>query len=369
MTAQASEYTEVLAGMAENLRNPVLIEDEEHKIVYVNRIMQETFGNLVGYHWNILFLTDARESFEAEENPFESSGGPREVVIADVTYKVLTTPVTGEDGKPYNVVLMEDISEIKGLQNRLRSGLDEIRRDTKIAQQIQRSAVPADGDYWGAIRLHAQYLPAGDLSGDFFDIVRVSEDKTLLYIADVSGHGIQASLLTMFIRENVRGSVHPEDTRLDALLGRFLKTFGALDVPAMFYMSILLCMYDRARGELSIANAGHNCFPLVIRGSGRVEEITVRGMPISKISDPDSYEEEIIVVHKGDRILLYTDGIVEEYSKTKKKSFGTDGVRRIAEECYRLPGDALARRILEESDKYTLISAKDDRTLLAAEIL
>ncbi|MDR3072466.1 MAG: serine/threonine-protein phosphatase [Clostridiales Family XIII bacterium] len=363
------DHSKILAKMAENFRNPVLIESSDHIILYVNKIMQETFGNLVGHHRNFLFQNDVTEASLCEDDVFHLNEGVSEVVIADVAYKVICTKIEDETGDSYNVVTLEDISLFKALQSRLQENLETLKRDAGIAKQIQGSVLPSNGEYWNAIRLNAVYMPAEDLSGDFFDIVSVGADKTLLYIADVSGHGIQASLLTMFIRENVRAALRAEDCTTDGILRNLLSTFQLLDVPARFYLSILLCLYNQKTGTLSIANAGHNCFPLVLRSNGRIEEITVSGMPISKISLPESYEEESIVVHVGDRILLYTDGIVEEYSKMKKKSFGTEGVRRVASEYIALPGDELARKIIEGSNEYMLISAKDDRTIVVADFL
>jgi serine phosphatase RsbU (regulator of sigma subunit) len=91
-------------------------------------------------------------------------------------------------------------------------------------------------------------------------------------------------------------------------------------------------------------------------------------MPISVISDEGSYEEEIIGISPGDRILLYTDGIIEEYSKTEKSVFGAEGVRRVAEANAGQENDELARSIITEAAKYAMVAAKDDRTLLIAEM-
>jgi serine phosphatase RsbU (regulator of sigma subunit) len=92
-------------------------------------------------------------------------------------------------------------------------------------------------------------------------------------------------------------------------------------------------------------------------------------MPISAISDESTFEEEIIGVSPGDRLLLYTDGIIEEYSRTEKSAFGSEGVRRIAEANARLGVGELAQKIIAESSRYMILAAKDDRTLLVTEML
>jgi sigma-B regulation protein RsbU (phosphoserine phosphatase) len=238
-----------------------------------------------------------------------------------------------------------------------------------MAGLIQRGILPQNGDYWSMVRLTSIYIPAEELSGDAYDVIKLSDDETLIYIADVSGHGIQASLMTMFINEKVRANAEIAREGLDALLAEILRGYKGLGIDARVYMSMLCCKYDRARGEMSIANAGHNCYPLILRGRGRTEEIPVRGMPISMISDEDSFEEEIIGISPGDRLLLYTDGLIEEYSKTEKAVFGAEGVRRVAEANANKNGEEMARNIVTEAAKYTMVTAKDDRTLLIAEII
>jgi sigma-B regulation protein RsbU (phosphoserine phosphatase) len=216
--------------------------------------------------------------------------------------------------------------------------------------------------------LSSIYIPAETLSGDAYDIIKLSDDEALIYIADVSGHGIQASLLTMFINDKVRANAEIAREGLDILLAEILRGYKALGIDARVYMSVLCCKYSRLTGELSIANAGHNCYPLIHRANGRAEEAPVRGMPISAISEESSFEEEIIGISPGDKLLLYTDGVIEEYDNTKKSAFGAEGVRRVAEANPGLDGAGLARIIIAEAAKYAMVAAKDDRTLLVAEI-
>jgi sigma-B regulation protein RsbU (phosphoserine phosphatase) len=219
------------------------------------------------------------------------------------------------------------------------------------------------------LRLYSVYLPAEKLSGDAYDIIKLSDDEVLLYIVDVAGHGIRASLLTMFISEKVRANAELAKEGTEVLLTAILRGYKALGIDASVYLTMLCCKYSKSRGELSISNGGHNCYPLLLRGNGRTEEIPVKGMPISAISDENTFEEEIVGVSPGDRILLYTDGIIEEYSRVEKSAFGSEGVRRIAEENAQCGVDELAQSIIAESSKYMVLTAKDDRTLLVAEVL
>jgi sigma-B regulation protein RsbU (phosphoserine phosphatase) len=356
--------------MAENMMNPVMILSENREILYINRVMEATFGNLVGRNAGILFAGSSEVGYDEAVGNIRQSDGVIETKIADVDYRLMETEVApDEGGRRFLTVMLEDISEKKNIENKANAHMRRYLTDVEMAGQIQRSILPKNNSYWNLIQLHTIYLPAEKLSGDAYDVIRLNGDEALIYIADVSGHGIQASLLTMFINEKIRANAEAASEGLDVLLAEVLRGFKALGIDARVYMTVLCCKYSRSRGELSIANAGHNCFPLILRRGGRTEEAPVRGMPISAISDEGSFEEESVGISPGDRLLLYTDGIVEEYSKTKKAMFGADGVRRVAEANAGLESGELARVIVEEAAKYAMIAAKDDRTLLVAEML
>jgi sigma-B regulation protein RsbU (phosphoserine phosphatase) len=368
------EIEKLLASMAATMTNPVMMLSESREILYVNGIMEATFGDLVGRNAGILF-SESDETDGGSENAYDKAVGDArrgdgavEVTIADVDYRLIETKVSS-GAEEYLAVMLEDISEKKNIENKANTHLRKYQTDVEMAGHIQRSILPQNDNYWNLIQLHSLYLPAEKLSGDAFDVIRLSDDEVLLYIADVSGHGIQASLLTMFINEKVRANAEIAVEGLDALLAEILRGYKALGVDARIYLTALCCKYSKSRGELAIANAGHNCYPLVLRRNGRTEEAPVRGMPISAISEEDSFEEEIIGIAPGDRLLLYTDGVIEEYSRAKKSVFGAEGVRRVAEENAKLGGGELARKIIDEAAKYAMVAASDDRTLLVAEML
>ncbi|MDR2156437.1 MAG: SpoIIE family protein phosphatase, partial [Clostridiales Family XIII bacterium] len=279
------KYDCVFRRMVENLDNPIILLDEGRNIVYANRSAGDMFGDISGKSWEFLFGSGATGAGNAAEALIRGAdAGRTEAVLADVTYDMRFSPVSDGEGLNYGVVMLEDVSEKRHLEDRLKRSMEKLKSDTSIAKHIQSSILPIDDEYWNSIKINAIYLPADDLGGDVFDIVRLSEEETLLYIADVSGHGVQASLLTVFLRENVRAKADAAKEGLELLVKELLKNFIALGMDATIYISLLLCRYNKVRGELSIANAGHNCSPLVIRKNGRVEEIPVKGMPISRIS-------------------------------------------------------------------------------------
>jgi sigma-B regulation protein RsbU (phosphoserine phosphatase) len=357
----------VFLELIETINTAIILADGDGVIIYSNEITRETFGDLTGYNKDFIFKnTELSQDFDTLPGT-----GSMDIMLADVAYYVIWATVQEENGKYYHAYFLEDISERTSIRNQLEYSIKKIRQESDIAKNIQTSILPADGEYDDAVRISSLYLPADDLGGDVYGIVKVSDTETLFYIADVSGHGIQASLLTMYLRERIRFGGRSAAKGLDVLIVEVLKDFVALDIDASIYATVLFCSYDKVRHELRIANAGHNCMPLIIRTSGRAEEIPVRGMPISKISQIVGIvpEEETIVLSPGDRVILYTDGLIEEYSKVEKSVFGSAGVRRIAEENNHLDGKSLAELIITEASKYAMVQAADDRAILIVDII
>jgi sigma-B regulation protein RsbU (phosphoserine phosphatase) len=353
-----------------------MVLDENLQICYINQAMEETFGSITGRPVSLLFTNGDNAEYSdlkqisaldaiLKEGRFEII----KTTLADVIYELRCAPATYKEHEKYLVIIFKDISMREHLLYNLEDNLKSFKKDTSIASRIQKSILPINDEYWNSLRLSSIYLPAEDIGGDIYDILRLQDGRILIYISDISGHGIQASLLTIFIRENVRLLSEYAKLGLDELARKLLETFVVLGISAEIYASILLCLYDPQKKELGVVNAGHNCFPLIQRSSGRVEEIPVKGMPISRISDGSKYEEEIVGIYSGDKVILYTDGIVEEFSMVEEGTFSPEGVRRVVSEYSKLDGEELAKKILDESAKYLKLKASDDRTIVIAEIL
>jgi len=251
----------------------------------------------------------------------------------------------------------------------MKQALTKVYADTKMAKSIQNSILPIDDIYWNTIAFSSLYMPAEDVGGDFYDLLKLSDDEYLIYIADVAGHGIQASLLTIFMRERVRTNMKAALAGTGQLLSSLVHDFSSLTIDDTMYITMAFCKYTKSKRELSISNAGHNCYPLIVRDNGRSETIPIRGMPVCKIADGIDYDEEIVSMNPGDRLILFTDGIVDEKSGVSGGSLGIEGVRKIAEKQHAYSGSYLAHKIMDKSSKFALLNAKDDRSVIVADIL
>jgi len=357
---------EAIAKLVENITISAWVLDEEQIIIYENNLMRDLFGDLTGKNASVIYDFT---SFEIMDKQGSEADGITEVMIADVPFRrISATADLGGEGK-YTLELFEDISEQKLVHTNMTRALTKIYAETKMAKTIQNSILPIDDIYWDTIAFSSMYIPADDLGGDFYDLLKLNEDEFLIYIADVAGHGIQASLLTIFMRERVRTNTKAALAGTGQLLSSLVHDFIALGIDDTMYITMALCKYSKARRELSISNAGHNCNPLIVRNSGRTETIPIRGMPVCKLAENIEYNEEIVSMNPGDRLVLFTDGIIEERDNATGRTLGAEGVRELAEKHHEHNGSYLARAIMEKSARYALINAKDDRSIVVADIL
>ena len=361
----------VLRELVENMQHMIRIMDDEHSVVYMNKQMRDQFKDLECKHCFEFFSRETKCSNCVADRAWESGESEEKSVnIGDKYFRLMSLPVTLTTGERFSVEIFDDITVQKRIELELMDRYEALTADLCIARSIQKGLLPKDGVYWNTIKLSSLYLPTDTLAGDIFDIVRINKDNFLLYIADVSGHGVHASLITIFVKEVVRGNINAAAEGLGSLIEALVKSYMGIDIDPELYFSLLLCKYNKQKKELKVANAGHNCYPLIVRKKGNVEEIKVKGLPISRLGNTMDYSETSVHFNRGDRLILYTDGITEEFNEEEQKAFGVEGVKAILINSNVIEGTELAHKIVNSASDYsTERFAKDDRAILVAEIL
>lgn len=193
---------------------------------------------------------------------------------------------------------------------------EKIVRDLKHARRIQQSLLPAKTLNINHVDFTSEFIPCQNVSGDFYDIYKIDDERVGIYIADVAGHGSSAAMMTVFMERAVtHKNVSFSKTRMlscESNLLHLYEEFNQSTVPSEMHIAILNGIYDKGTGILSYCSAGLNTEPILFRSSGQVEVLDKsQGFPICKLGNvykPD-YKEAKISLREGDRVFFYTDGL------------------------------------------------------------
>jgi sigma-B regulation protein RsbU (phosphoserine phosphatase) len=239
--------------------------------------------------------------------------------------------------------------------------LGEIHRELDLARRIQLSILPGSFPESADFRVAARYVPMTAVAGDLYDFLVAGEQGAGLFIADVSGHGVPAALIASMVKmAAVSQREHAaEPERLLAGMNAALcgNTQGQFVTAAYVHL-------DAVARELRYAAAGHPAM-LLLRG-GTVTEIAENGLPLA-ITANANYSDKTVGLEAGDRLLLYTDGLVEARNE-QSELFGEDRLNAALRESSRLTPDAAADRIIASAQQWAK-SQDDDLTVLVCDFV
>lgn len=304
-----------------------VIDGKDH-VIYMNEKMRRHFGDRCGEKCYEVFC-QGEKCNDCVTALSRNSGVPerKERNIDGRTYRVIASTVKVSAVQKYSIEFFMDITEQNKLKEANRQHFERLQQDIEFAKQVQYNALPKDGTYHDSITIHSIYRPAESLAGDFFDVVKIDDDRTLFYVADVSGHGVRSSLLTIFLHQVIRG-LKEKAGNLQQLIGEILQGLNDLHAGKELYLTLLAGVYNKKTRVLTLVNAGHNCLPLLEEKGKNVEEIHVYGMPICSILQGANHTVVSRKVSPGTRLLLYTDGITETCN-SENQPFGFDGLLRL----------------------------------------
>jgi len=192
-----------------------------------------------------------------------------------------------------------------------------------MASQVQRAFMPEGTLELQGCQFSFVSKPSHQVSGDYFDVFTPDSDYLGFCIADASGHGMAAALITANMQSAVRifanQNLSPGEVcrRTNQLLERTTDHGNFL---SFFYATI-----DHRTRRLTYTNAGHEP-PILLRCDGSYERLEKGGMPIG-IKVDSTYEQAGLTVESGSRLVLYTDGVVELRNR-RDEEFGVDRLLR-----------------------------------------
>lgn len=202
----------------------------------------------------------------------------------------------------------------------------ELLNDMKYAKDIQNAMLPKALPSSARVSFYSEYMPADRLSGDFYDYFMLDDQHYGFYISDVSGHGVSASMLTIYLKQCIEARkdldmysniISFPSVVMDHLFDSFNNTSFKDDT----YIVIIYCIYNSETHRLIYCSAGMNTPPLILKSTGEVVEMEIQGMPICKIRDiyDVEYVDTFLDLNEGDKLFFYTDGLIDAQDMEGKR--------------------------------------------------
>ena len=249
----------------------------------------------------------------------------KEISVGSKVLAVISSPLKDEYGETRFIVeVFRDVTRLKNLQHTIIEQNNKFENDLDMAKMLQRKLLPSSSPN-DKIIFNYLYKPCDMLGGDFVDIYNIGKDHLGVYIADVSGHGVSASILTVFLRSTISKRMTSPAEALNTLY----REYNNNNFESEVYITVFYAIYDLRNNILTYSNAGHNATPILYNKSRRDEQIQLKipGLPISNWVDTISYSERSVRVDPGDLLFLYTDGLAE-IKNEDKTMFGQDRINQ-----------------------------------------
>ncbi len=231
--------------------------------------------------------------------------------FADVAWEIIEQKQAEEKIAEYTMDLELKNIEIENLYRQLD---EEMVRARKIHE---RTFLP-DHDELNEARelsMATHFYPAKELGGDFYNFIKM-DDKLIIYLSDVSGHGLDGTIISVFVKETIESyvSLKPEEITPDKILQHINRQYRRDNYPEDYFVCIFVAVLDLKEYKLSYSGAGMQFAPLVVLGDKRQIELPIKGLPISSAipSQLMNFETKNLGLIPPSTILFYTDGIAEQ---------------------------------------------------------
>lgn len=245
--------------------------------------------------------------------------------------------------------------------------LEKQRLETQleVARQVQLELLPARDPQLEGFEISAYNFPTEEVSGDYYDWVRIYDDQIGIVIADVSGKGVPAALLMAFLRASLRAATHIgyaphiSMSKVNYLLWESIERNQ--------FVTAFYGILDAANRTIAYCNAGHNP-PFLMDADGSVHFEERGGVPLGMFRDT-RYYEYFAEIQPGQVLFLYTDGATEAMNRDREE-YGRDRLVAAVRNCRHLSSremiDYVHRDMLTWTDG---LGATDDVTFFIIKAL
>ena len=336
---EAQQELLIKSEAIESSVNSIAIADLRGIINYVNKAFLEAWDyqskeEVVGRHVTEFWHTqeDPREVVEAlrENHKWQGEMLARRKMGQNFYCYVSSHLVTNDEGEP--VCMMAsflDISQRKEAELKEKAYKEELERQSREvkvlydrlneevekAKKIHERVLPESLPQIPGVEQTAFIQPAETMGGDFYDI-KVKGDKLLLYLSDVSGHGLDGAMMSVFVKNTMDDyfQLQPESEITPGAILRYLaEKYHRESYPDDYLIALFIAVIDLQTWEMSYVGAGFHIPPLAVINKQQLK-LDTKGMPVTSAFSLDfiNFEEKQLQLEPGITILFTTDGLAEQ---------------------------------------------------------
>jgi sigma-B regulation protein RsbU (phosphoserine phosphatase) len=223
-----------------------------------------------------------------------------------------------------------------------------INNELEMAREIQLSILPHEIPRIKGLEITARYLPMNSVAGDFYDFIAVDEKHVGILVADVSGHGLAAALIASMLQVALAAQSSRASDPGRVLAGLNQSLCGKFK---HHFVTAVYVFVDLEKKSMSYAGAGHPPLLLWRASTGSASEV-VENCLLLGLFPEQTYSVMEIAVEPGDKVVLYTDGILETESPSEQE-FGIDLFKDFLQSKHILRADLFADSLLDELSSWS----------------
>ena len=306
--------------------------EPDRPLIFVN----EGFERLTGYSKKDVIGKNCRflQGEETDKTPVEelrrAIKNEEQTTVELLNYKkdgtpfwnrLSITPLKDENGiATHYVGIQSDITELRETQNSLRAAnkdlalfQDKINFELEQARSVQKFILPSSLPHTDKIRFSSLFEPMDAIGGDFYDVIEIEKGVYGILVADVTGHGIQAALLTFMSSLAFKNTARQTFSTAKVVEATNEKLYN--NMPRGSFITMFYAVYNSNDKTLTYTQAGHPEGYLLRADSKEIIALTSQSPLVGAFSSElVNYTESKIKLEVGDKVLLYTDAILEVWN-------------------------------------------------------
>ena len=238
-------------------------------------------------------------------------------------------------------------------------------QELKLGHEIQREMLPIQHPDFPALDIAAEYIPAKEVSGDFYDLFKIDEDQLMIVIADTAGKGISACFYSLNIRSLFR-SFAVSKMSLEEIMQNTNKLFCQDAKDTGMFVTAWIGIYNKNTRNITYASAGH--WPAIVKRKNKLMELNNPNIAFG-VDEEKPIKTESFQLEQEDFLLLYTDGIIETHNDLQEL-YGKERLKDCFFHMKTQDAHETVKEIIDDINEFSSGKEQfDDITLVAVHLL